>query len=493
MQDTENLNKWSNDMTRKTISQLEFYSILFLKQYLEKDLDCDITWFLPDIPMKYRVNINQNNLIEQSISEIKAFDCETYTKINNPENLAKGMFNLTQNVHCNYAANTFYIPDEKIKQEFLNKFRNNKNVELSKQLHFLSYSWAKEINLNLDNGQKSKILFYTKINPLIINEIWQRPDIGEYTVFTGLDAKDLKDIRILNIPARKKILALIFQEVLSNYEMILENKVISQELTINIPSSMFGQNITINIKELEKQTIINKPKSSKIVNDLNAELSQCIVNNKQFKEDIITTLDLLETQHPDKYTGLRATLDLDLDNLITDATPREIISLIMQAHKLKIKFSELVSQCFKIYGKLDFNEAFNYTKGILEKASIEEQSKKLLETQQKIEPKSQEHHENSKATILYYNDKNKKIKVENIEYNLDEDEYRIILMFIKKLPDKLKSKEIAEKLSIQKNTATKKVKSIKRKYSILAKYIMDSTRHSKGYELKISSHQINSY
>lgn len=146
-------------------------------------------------------------------------------------------------------------------------------------------------------------------------------------------------------------------------------------------------------------TTLEQLKLSLIFPDAEPRLNQCLMNNVPFKEEVITALDLLEAQYPNQYTGLRATLDLDLDNLVTDATPEEIISLIMQAYKLKMPFTELVNKCLEIYGRINFDEVFNYTRGILEKASIEEQTQKLLKTKQQINPEGQEQNKRKKKTI----------------------------------------------------------------------------------------------
>ncbi len=94
---------------------------------------------------------------------------------------------------------------------------------------------------------------------------------------------------------------------------------------------------------------------------------------------------------------------------------------------------------------------------------------------------------------MFYNNKHKKIKINGKEYCLNDDEHKIVLMFIKKLPERLTSSEIAGELRIERNTATKKLNSLKDKYPEFNNFIINGTRHSKGYKLNILPHQINVY
>lgn len=141
----------------------------------------------------------------------------------------------------------------------------------------------------------------------------------------------------------------------------------------------------------EKALAIKPQDQSK--SELQEKLKQCIENNgsKEYFEKVVSILELLETDHPNHYTGLKSTLDSNLAGyyLTTDATPEQTVSLILQAYKIQKPFTELISECLSIYGRIDFNEIYNYTKNILEKASIEEQSKRLFESKQQTKLKSQ--------------------------------------------------------------------------------------------------------
>ncbi len=101
----------------------------------------------------------------------------------------------------------------------------------------------------------------------------------------------------------------------------------------------------------------------------------------------------------------------------------------------------------------------------------------------------------SATVTLFYNDKNKKIKIEDEEYSFIDDErnYKIIQLFIKKLPEKLTSQEIAGEFNLERNTATKIVNTLKEKYPTLGKYITNSKRHSKGYTFTIPEYKIKKY
>ncbi len=96
-------------------------------------------------------------------------------------------------------------------------------------------------------------------------------------------------------------------------------------------------------------------------------------------------------------------------------------------------------------------------------------------------------------TILLYNDENQKIKIDNVEYSLKEDKYKLIKIFIDKLPEKLTSQEIATAFTVTADTARQKIKTLKKTVPEFIKYIPNSTKHSNGYELAIPIDKIQNY
>ncbi|OGI29290.1 MAG: hypothetical protein A2287_00590 [Candidatus Melainabacteria bacterium RIFOXYA12_FULL_32_12] len=201
-----------NDINKKSIiEELEYYSICYLKQELEKDFS-SINWHYPRIAINYRVKLDQEDINIQDVIEIKTLNSKVITDIPNSKELSKGMFNLVKGVYFDNTDETLHISDEQLKKEILSKFSINNGIDLIPAISYLSYGWAKNITLNLENGEIKEILFYTVIEPLKINTFLNCPDVAEYQVKAGLDSGEF-DLNSLKDEAKKELIDHIFYEI----------------------------------------------------------------------------------------------------------------------------------------------------------------------------------------------------------------------------------------------------------------------------------------
>ena len=101
--------------------------------------------------------------------------------------------------------------------------------------------------------------------------------------------------------------------------------------------------------------------------------------------------------------------------------------------------------------------------------------------------------ETSLEPVLFYNRENKKIKIEDKEYQLSPAQYKTADIFIRNPNEKIKSEYIAQEFVIAIASARKSVSELKKACPVLEKYLADSTKYDNGYILRLYKAQIKNY
>jgi hypothetical protein len=107
-----------NQIPQYIKNQIEYYAIYFLKKRLE---ETNYDSFIPIAAFNCIVKLDKNSIHNQEICKIveNNKEPEIINDIPNSKELAEAMFNVTNNIYCDFKDEIMHIPNQEQKSKFL--------------------------------------------------------------------------------------------------------------------------------------------------------------------------------------------------------------------------------------------------------------------------------------------------------------------------------------------------------------------------------------
>lgn len=443
-------------------------------------------------------NINYDNLSENSDFE-EFVGIEIYELINKPEIIDKF------NIRVDYFENTYksseykklaekiqnvifayekqILPLEKIRNEVIDNLINSINEKIpdvktltAKFKKSLTYKEHEKIKEEI----KKKARKYNNSSLLEINNYLLELMDKVYCYNSFLRRKGVSD----NIVKPHTIDELIDNSILKPLSLIDTIKIIKDE----IPRKIMPE--TLNDKKNEEiPQFIHDFRPCNFLSELNIKISNCSYINKVLGTYIYTWDSCENVEYENIFTEIQRILLYEPTKLkVSDFKEARIIIFTLHRYVREPFFKPNSTENSNWVNETN---DFRYFKDFVVpiKNTLEELIG-VFEAQSKSESQEPQAEPLSTEIILFYNDKNKKIKIENVDYSLSEVEYETLKIFIDNPNKKIQNSEIQDNLQITAETTRRRIITLKNKCPELKKYIPNASKHSGGYILELQSAQI---